>query len=113
MRNKGIRIELFCEFHNIDIQFVHTIIDFGYIEVIKSDDQVYIPLTSIENLERYVRLANDLGVNLEGLDVINHMRVQIIALRNELEELKRSKKDLLNKLQIDSGEDDTIEIVID
>ncbi len=113
MKNQGIQIELFCEFHKVDIQFVHSIIEFGMIEVIKTNNQIYIPSESIENLERCIRLANDLGINIEGLDVINYMRAQIVDLKNEVAELKRSKKDLLESTKIDSREDDdTIEIII-
>ena len=112
MKNQGIQIELFCEFHKVDIQFVHSIIEFGTIEVIRTNDQIYIPSESIENLERYIRLANDLGINLEGLDVIEHMRSQIVDLRNEIAELKRSKNNLLESLKNDTGKDETIEIII-
>jgi len=112
MKNQGIQIELFCEFHKVDIQFVYSIIEFGTIEVIRTNDQIYIPSESIENLERCIRLANDLGINLEGLDVINHMRSQIVDLRNEIAELKRSKNNLLESLKKDSGKDEAIEIII-
>ena len=42
----------------------------------------------IEQLQRIQRMMEDLGVNLAAVEVILHMRDQILQLRAELEELQ-------------------------
>lgn len=42
----------------------------------------------IDQLRRIHRLMEDLGVNLAGVEVILHMRAQIVNLRDEIESLR-------------------------
>lgn len=108
MKNKGIQIEVFCEFHNIDVQFIYAIIDSGFVDIVKEKDQILIPNTSIDKLERCVRLSNDLGVNIEGLEVINNMRLKIIELRKEVQRLK-SLGNLSTQTSLRESDDDIID----
>ena len=43
----------------------------------------------VERLQQVVRLVNDLGINLAGVEVILRLRAQIEALSAELEETRR------------------------
>ena len=42
----------------------------------------------IEQLKRIQRLMEDLGVNLAGVEIVLHMREQILSLRAEVEALR-------------------------
>jgi len=46
----------------------------------------------IERVLRIRRLTADLGVNLAGVEVVLHMREQILLLRNELDALRRERE---------------------
>lgn len=46
----------------------------------------------IEQLRRIQRLIGDLGVNLAAVEVILHMREQILALRRELEDARAESR---------------------
>lgn len=105
MKKEGIQIEIFCDFHNIDIQLINSFIDKGFIKVVKEKEITLIPLTDIENVERYVRLSNDLGVNLAGLEVISHMRSRMLELRKELAYLKGLERQILGSDGFDNEED--------
>lgn len=94
MKKDGIQIELFCEFHNVDIQTVYSFVKKGFVEVVKKEEYTFIPESDVENLERCIRLTNDLGVNMAGLEVIHNMRSRMIELRRELTYLKRLEKDI-------------------
>lgn len=94
MKKEGIQIELFCEFHNVDVQLVYSFIDKGFIRVVKEKESTVIPESDIEKLERCIRLTNELGVNLAGLEVIHNMRSRMIELRRELSYLKRLEKEV-------------------
>ena len=46
----------------------------------------------IEQVLRIRRLTADLGVNLAGVEVVLHMREQILLLRRELDALRRERE---------------------
>lgn len=50
--------------------------------------------THIEQLRRIQRLMDDLGVNLAAVEVILHMRQQIVSLREEMADLQRRVNEL-------------------
>ena len=84
---KGISIETFCEFHQVGHQQIHAFIEFGLVEIIRVEQVIIIPEEQVEHLERCLRLANDLGVNMEGLEVINNMRGKMLRMQQELDRL--------------------------
>lgn len=47
----------------------------------------------IEHIRFIKRLIDELGVNLAGVEVILHMRQQLVAAQRELEELRRPTAD--------------------
>ena len=104
----AIQIEIFCEFHKVDIQLVYSIIDNGFIEVVRKDKVVFIPSNAIENLERCIRLSHDLGVNMAGLEVINNMRMKMLELREKIEYFELIKQQYIDSIVIES-EDDIID----
>ena len=83
----GITLETFCEFHQVKHQQIHAFIDFGLVEIKRVEEVIIIPEEQVEHLERCLRLANELGVNLEGLEVINNMRTKMLRMQRELDRL--------------------------
>jgi MerR family transcriptional regulator/heat shock protein HspR len=47
--------------------------------------------TDIEHIRFIKRLIDELGVNLAGVEVILHMRQQLVAAQRELEELRATR----------------------
>ncbi len=84
MKTKGINIEVFCRFHGVDRAQVFEIAEMGLVHL----DQQLIPEDEVETLERCLRLTNDLGVNVQALDIILQMRKRMEEMRAELEELR-------------------------
>lgn len=83
----GITIDKFCEFHQVEHQQIHAFIEFGLVEINRVEEVIIIPEEQVEHLERCLRLANELGVNLEGLEVINNMRSKMLRMQSELNRL--------------------------
>lgn len=86
-----IPINTFCIHHEVDIAFVHSLQRFGLIETITIEETIFIPEEKVSELEKLVRLYQELGINLEGIDVISHllervklMQEELISLRNRL-----------------------------
>ena len=48
----------------------------------------------VERVRTIKRLVDDLGVNLAGAEVILHMREQMDAMRQELEQLRRDLRNM-------------------
>lgn len=86
-QKSGITLQTFCEFHRVKHQQILAFIDFGLVEIKRVEEVIIIPEEQVEHLERCLRLANDLGVNLEGLEVITNMRTKMLRMQRELDRL--------------------------
>ena len=77
-----------CSQYNIEISFVDTLHKMGLIEIQIVEQQQFIHQDQISDLERIIRLHNELNVNLEGIDVVFNLLEKERDLRNELNTLK-------------------------
>ena len=87
-RTNLILIEQFCTHHNVEISFIHSLQDFGLIEVVVIDESKYIPHEQLPDIEKMVRLHYDLDINMEGIDAISNLLKQIDSLKQELRATK-------------------------
>ncbi|ADX68742.1 MULTISPECIES: chaperone modulator CbpM [Weeksella] len=87
MKSYQITIVQFCQYHQIDPEFITQLQDFGLIEIEEPNH----PLTEdeIDLLERYKKFHYDLGINLEGLDVVKNLLEQIEQLQKEVRTLRQ------------------------
>lgn len=68
-----IRVENFCTWHNVEYSFINTLHEYGLIELTRQQDGAFIQENDLKELERLVRLHNDLQVNSEGVEVISYL----------------------------------------
>lgn len=80
-----------CSHYNIEISFVDALNQMGLIHIEIIEQNHYIHQDEIGDLEKIIRLHNELNVNLEGIDVVfnllekeRQMRQELIALKNRL-----------------------------
>ena len=85
---KTIPVEQFCVHYNIPQAFINSLNNYELIELIEIDAAQHIQSSDINRIERLMRMHYDLEVNMEGLDVINHLLDQIHSLQNELNVLR-------------------------
>ncbi|HAH23230.1 MAG TPA: MerR family transcriptional regulator [Prolixibacteraceae bacterium] len=78
----------FCASHNIEVSFIHSLEETGLIEVTTIEETGFIPVSQLQQLEKMVHLYNELGINIEGIDTINHLLHRIIDLQDEVTGLK-------------------------
>jgi MerR family transcriptional regulator, heat shock protein HspR len=70
----------------------------GLIQPQRSDGNIRLfSDADVERVRCIKRLVDDLGVNLAGAEVILHMREQMDLMRQELEQLQRLGRQLLNE----------------
>ncbi len=88
---KLIPVNTFCIHHNIETSFVDELSHFGLIEIVRVEQDSFIDEEHVHELERFLRLHQELDINLEGMDAISHllhrlaeMQDQLTALRNKL-----------------------------
>ena len=83
-----ISIERFCEHYCIPIHFMNELKEYQLIEVIVAENQDYIKITHINEIEKMIRLHYDLNINLEGVDVIYNLLNQVNSLKKEITDLQ-------------------------
>lgn len=82
----------FCTHHEIEMEFIYSLQEYGLIEVIKNEDDDYLSSDNLIELEKIIRLHYDLNVNMEGIDVILHLLKQLEDAQKEMNELRNQLK---------------------
>jgi pyridoxine 5'-phosphate synthase PdxJ len=79
-----IRIEYFCEQYNVELAFVNSLHEFGLINLRVVEDSKYLSNEDLKEIEKLIRLHYELGINMEGIDVISNLLNQIADLQQAL-----------------------------
>ncbi len=87
-----ILIQQYCETTSVEPEFIDRLLDYGLIKHIERGNQPAIHETELPIIERMARLHYDLDINLEGLQVIAHMREKMLQMQDELKNLERKLK---------------------
>lgn len=83
-----IPIDIFCRQHGVEVSFVSSLHDFGLIEIMKIQEAECIPLAQLVVAEKFVRLHDELHINLEGIDVVTHLLQRVKDMQDEIWGLK-------------------------
>ena len=85
---KLISAHEFCASHHVEISFIRSLEETGLIEITTIEDTGFIKVSQLQQLEKILRLYNELGINIEGIDTITHLLHRIIDLQDEVTALK-------------------------
>ena len=83
-----IPVKIFCIHHQVEFSFIYTLQDYGMVEMIKKEEEYFIPAKQLNELERYVRLYRDLEINPEGIDVIVHLLQKMKIMQEKINNLQ-------------------------
>ena len=83
-----IVLDEFCISHQLEISFIRELEEYGLLEVITENQALFIPMHELPKLERMIRLHQELNINPEGLDAINHLLERIEALEKSIDEFR-------------------------
>jgi chaperone modulatory protein CbpM len=88
--NEEIRIPAgeFCTYYQIELSFIHSLQDYGLIEVVREADDEFIPENQLGALERMIRMHYELDINLEGIDAISHLLERVEEMQHEMTRLQ-------------------------
>lgn len=92
MKPELIIISEYCVQSNLDPDFIVRLEDEGLIEISIINDERYIDLSQLRDIERYARMHYDLSVNIEGISVIQHLLDRIADMQEEMARLKQQLK---------------------
>jgi hypothetical protein len=87
-----IPVQEFITHYKIELSFIDSLNESGLIEIISVKQSQYIPKEQIGELEKLIRLHDDLEINAEGIAAIAHLLNRLDTLNEEMRLLK-------NKLQ--------------
>ncbi|WP_201448293.1 chaperone modulator CbpM [Flavobacterium seoulense] len=79
-----IPLTTLCLHYKLEISFFNTLNENGLIEIQFVDNIQYVHKESIYEIEKIVRMHQDLEVNIEGIDVVLNLLQKIDALQTEL-----------------------------
>lgn len=87
-----ISITEFCQTHHIQYSFIHSLNEYGLVEITIIEEDEFIDHEQLRNLEKMMRLHYDLEINLQGIDAINHLLGRISELQDEVRILRNRLK---------------------
>ena len=82
----------FCIHHNIQLSFIHSLQDYGLVETVVIEENIFLRRDDLDLLEKIVRLHYDLDINLEGIQTITHLLKRIQTMQEQIVHLTNSLK---------------------
>ena len=92
-KQKLLLVDTLCTTYEIDRSFINELKAMGLIEIQTLEQENYIHTDVLSELEKMIRLHQDLHVNIEGIDVILNLLQKMELLQNEVTAL-RNKLDV-------------------
>ncbi len=83
-----ISLEMFCSYYQVEQTFVEALESHGLISISYRENQRYIPIGEVVDLEKYTRLYYDLNINVPGIDALKNLLEKIKDLQQETETLR-------------------------
>ena len=84
MKNVTISVIQFSKYHQIEPQFVIDLYKNDLVVLHERNQEYFIEENDLKLIERFIEFHYNLGVNLEGLEVIHHLLKQSETLQKQL-----------------------------
>lgn len=88
MNTDLIIIREYCQQSQVEPDFILQLEEEGLIEITVVENERYINISQLKDLEQYARWHYDLSINIEGIDVIKNLLDKIDNMQNEIFRLK-------------------------
>lgn len=88
MERTLIRIIDICQSHQIELQFIRNLSSNGLIEVVTQDEEEFVKEEELKALEQFATWHYDLEINLQGIEVAQHLLHKIEQLQEEIRFLR-------------------------
>lgn len=84
MEHELINLKEYCFHYKVESSFIHELEEMGLISVFKQEEERFISMDSLKELESYSRMHYDLEINTAGIDAIKNLLNKIEVLENEM-----------------------------
>lgn len=85
MRNQNlVLIEHLCIHYEVDQSFFKSLENIGLIQITALNEAHFVPQENLTDIEKMLRLHQDLEINPEGIDVIFNLLKKVEDLQHEL-----------------------------
>jgi chaperone modulatory protein CbpM len=74
----------FCIHHNIELSFIYALQQSGLIEIAQVEENIYLPISQLREIEKLACFYYEMDINLEGLETINHLLQKISYLQQQI-----------------------------
>ncbi|WP_101689823.1 chaperone modulator CbpM [Dysgonomonas massiliensis] len=88
MDTELIIVSEYCSQNRIEPEFLFSLEEVGLVDFIKRNDEYYLYISQLGDLDRYVRWHYELSINAEGIDVIQNLMNRINEMQGEISRLK-------------------------
>lgn len=95
--NELLPVEDCCSYYNIEYHFLESLQEHGLIEIINIEQQHYVNMNNLNDLEKLMRLHFDLDINLEGIEALNSLLERIKTMQQEIMNLRNRLKNYENE----------------
>lgn len=82
----------FCIHNNIELSFIYSLRDYGLVETVVIEENIFLHKDALDLVEKIVRLHYDLDINLEGIQTITHLLKKIEKMQEQIVHLTNSLK---------------------
>lgn len=79
-----IPVNTLCTHYKVELSFFDNLNAIGLIEIETVEEMQYVHQDSIYDIEKMIRMHQDLDVNIEGIDVVLNLLQKIDALKKEI-----------------------------
>ena len=86
--SKNISVKQCCSYYEIETTFVHSLNDYGLIQLTQTETEYFIDYNQLADLEKYMHLHYDMDINMEGLEAISHLLHRVRNLQQEVNKLR-------------------------
>ena len=83
-----IIVEVFCQEYQIELTLIEELEEFGLIETIVHQEDKYVIKNQLPDIEKIIRLHNELNINKEGIEIILDLLNKMNHINNEVKQLK-------------------------
>ena len=83
-----IPLETFCTYYRVEKSFIETLESYGLVSINSREEQRFILMEEVVELEKFSRLYYDLNINVPGIDALKHLLEKLKELQQEMDNLK-------------------------
>lgn len=89
MEKELIAITEYCINYDIEPSFIDSLEESGLIMLTSINEEKFIHIEQLQEMDRYIHFHYDLQINIEGIDAIRHLLDKVNHMQEEIQQLKR------------------------